>query len=79
MTTRLLHEIARDIRLHWPNVHYAAEPYLQAMATLYTMRDTYGNESASSVVTYFLANATKWRGDDARRLKAELNQLVRNR
>lgn len=29
-----------------------------------------------SIVLYFLSNATTWRGDDARRIKAELKKLA---
>lgn len=73
---RLIHQIARDIRLNWPNVNYAAEPYLAAMETLYTIKDSYGQDSAESIVNYFLANAHTFRGEHARRLKAELNAML---
>ena len=36
----------------------------------------YFYDSMASVVAYFLSNATGWRGDDARRLKAELKKAV---
>lgn len=75
---RLIHEIARDIRLHWTNVYYGAEPYLAAMETLYNIKDSYGLDSAESIITYFLANAGGFRGEHARRLKAELKALLAN-
>lgn len=75
---RLIHEIARDIRLHWANVYYGAEPYLAAMETIYRISDRYGQDSASSIVTYFLGNAGGFRGEHARRLKAELKALLTN-
>lgn len=75
---RLIHQIARDIRLHWNNVNYGAEPYLQAMETMYTMKDSYGNDSAESILNYFLANAHVFRGEHARRLKEEIKALMRN-
>lgn len=74
---RLIHQIARDVRLHWGNVHYAAEPYLRAMETLYSIDQTYIHESARSIINYFLANATYWRGPEARRIKAELNAMLK--
>ena len=76
--TRLISEIARDIRLHWPKVNYGAQPYLDAMAMLGTMKDTYGQDSAESVVVYFLSNARSWRGEDAKRIKAELNEMLKS-
>ena len=75
---RLIHEIARDIRLHWANVYYGAEPYLAAMETIYNIKDSYGLDSAESIITYFLANAGGFRGEHARRLKAELKALLTN-
>lgn len=75
---RLIHQIARDINLHWANVYYGAKPYLRAMETLYNINDSYGCDSAESIVNYFLANAGGFRGEHARRLKAELKALLTN-
>ena len=83
MEARSLSVIARDIRQHWvkkdgtPNVNYAAEPYLQAMAMLHSVNDMYGFDSAKSIVLYFLGNASSFRGDDAKRIKAELKSLIK--
>ena len=74
---RPLHSIARDIRANWAKVNYAAEPYLKAMETLYTIDDMYYFDSADSIVRYFLANANGWRGEDARRIKAELKGMLK--
>jgi hypothetical protein len=75
--TRPLYEIAKDIRLHWANVKYSAKPYLDAMAELDKITDTYLYDDAKSVVLYFLSNATGWRGEDAKRIKAELKALLK--
>jgi hypothetical protein len=48
------------------------------MRTMTTMDAPYLCDSASSVVMYFLSNATTWRGPDARRIKAELNGMLRH-
>lgn len=73
---RPLHEIAADIRRTWGDkIHFGAKPYLDAMGDLDKITDTYGAESAKSIVIYFLSNAGTWRGADARRIKAELNQM----
>ena len=47
------------------------------MGSLDSINDTYGYDDAKSVVLYFLSNATTWRGDDARRIKAELKSLAK--
>ena len=73
---RALYEIAAEVRATWPNVNYAAEPYLAAMATLGSMHDQYYDDTAKSVVIYFLSNARSWRGADAKRIKAELKGMI---
>jgi len=71
-----LHEIAREIRRDWgAKVNYAAKPYLEAMSCLDSIRDNYYDDSARSVVAYFLANASTWRGETAKRIKAELKAM----
>lgn len=76
---RALSTIAADVRQHWPNVNYAAVPYLDAMEMLTDISDNYFADSADSVVRYFLSNATSWRGEDARRVKAELKAMLKGR
>lgn len=75
---RSLSVIATDIKKHWPNVNYAAKPYLDAMYALGSINDTYFADSAYSIVSYFLANASTWRGEDAKRIKAELKELMKD-
>lgn len=74
--TRTLGTIARDIRTHWAKPYFGAVPYLQAMSTMDTLEDAYGLDDARSIVRYFLANAGTWRGEDARRIKAELKAML---
>lgn len=57
---RLILEVARDIRAAWPNVYYAAKPYLQAMLTMTTMERDYGSDSAKSVIVYFSATPQRF-------------------
>jgi len=73
---RSLSAIARDVRAHWPKVNFAAKPYLDAMAQLDRISDKYYYDNAESVVRYFLSNAATWRGDDAKRIKAELKAML---
>ena len=74
---RQVYEIARDIRAHWPKVHYAAAPYLDAMGQIADIKDAYYYDSGASVVRYFLANANHWKGEDAKRIKAELKAMLK--
>lgn len=77
MTTRLLKDIAHDIRKDWKNVNYAAVPYLDAMDSLFSINDMYGCDDARSIVLYFLSNATSWHGPKAREIKAELKAMLK--
>jgi hypothetical protein len=74
---RHIHEIASEIEQKWtPKVHPWARPYLDAMSTLYSVNDSYGCDDARSIINYFLSNATMWRGEDARRIKKELKDII---
>ena len=75
--SRPLHDIAADIRLSWPKPYFGAVPYLQAMACMKTVNDRFGYEDARMIVNYFLANARTWKGEDARRVKAELLGMLK--
>ena len=74
---RSLSEIAREIAREWPNVNYAAEPYLDAMHSVESVNDAYGLDNGKMIVRYFLANAGTWRGEAARRIKAELREMTK--
>lgn len=74
--TRTLATIGRDIKTHWDKPYFGAVPYLQAMLSMGSVDDKYGFDDGRSIVMYFLANARTWRGDDARRIKAELKALT---
>lgn len=76
-TVRPLSVIANEIRQDWgAKVYFGAKPYLQAMATLNKITDSYYQDSAKSIVLYFLANAGTWRGETAKRIKAELKKMA---
>lgn len=76
MSARTLREIAADIRRNWAKPYFGAVPYLEAMAELDDIRGRYFQDSAASVVRYFLSNASTWRGEDAKRIKAELKAML---
>jgi len=73
---RPLSAIAREIRKDWKKPYFGAVPYLAAMSSLNAIGDNYGADSAKSVVLYFLANASTWRGDTAKRVKSELKTIA---
>jgi len=73
--TRPLYIIANEIRRDWKNINYAAKPYLEAMSQMSDIDGNYYYDTGKSVVLYFLANAGSWRGDVARRIKAELKEM----
>ena len=74
--TRSIKEIAKEIKSDWKKVYFGAVPYLDAMHTLNSIEDNYIYDSGKSIVRYFLANAQSWRGDTARRVKAELKAML---
>ena len=76
--TRTISTIAREVESDWQEkVNFAARPYLDAMHSLTSVTDSFGADSAHSVIAYFLSNASSWRGDTARRVKAELNKIIK--
>ena len=75
-TMKSISTIAREISREWKNVNYAAKPYLEAMRSLDSASDSFGYDSAKSVVSYFLANASGYRGDTAKAHKAALKAIV---
>jgi hypothetical protein len=77
--TRPLYKIAAEIKSDWKKVYFGAVPYLEAMFSLDKITDNYGADSGVSVVSYFLANAQGWKGDVARRVKKELNNMLKKR
>jgi hypothetical protein len=73
---RPLYEIAAEVRRDWKKVSPYAKPYLDAMGTLGNIRENYGLDSGVSIVLYFLSNASGWRGDKAKAIKAELKKIA---
>jgi len=76
--TRTLTEIADDIIRSWgyDRINPHARPYVDAMAALDKITDGYLNDQGEDIVRRFLINATTWRGPDARRVKAELRDML---
>ncbi len=75
---RPLYVIAKEIAKDWGDkVCNSAEPYLTTMACLDNIDDKYGLDSGQDIVIRFLSNASTWRGDTARRVKAELKAMAK--
>lgn len=77
---KALYEVAQEIKADWKSVHPAAKPYLDAMRDIPSNDPNYpyGAEKACDIVAYFLSNAATWKGETARRIKAELRQWLKN-
>ena len=76
MQSRPIFEIAAEIRVDWKKPYFGAVPYLDAMRSLVSVTDKYGQDSADSIIRYFLSNATHWRGSVAKKVKAELKTMI---
>lgn len=74
--SRPIYEVASEIRKLWAKPYFGAVPYLDAMGSLSDKYSKYMYDDAVSIVTYFLSNATTFRGEDAKRLKKELKEIV---
>lgn len=70
-------EIAGVIDSDWTKVNVAARPYLNAMFSLSRISDKYGMEEGRWIVSYFLGNATSWKGETAKAVKAELKARLK--
>jgi hypothetical protein len=47
------------------------------MLELDSLADSYGADTARSIVLYLLSNLGQWRGDTARSIKAELRAMLK--
>lgn len=74
---RSIRLIASEISKAWPKPYFGAVPYLDAMRSLDKITDIYICEDARSIILYFLSNASTFRGEAAKRLKAELKALLK--
>jgi hypothetical protein len=77
MAHRPLKVIAAEIDADWTNMGDLPRENVDAMKTLNTLNEMYYADSASSVVSYFLARAQTWKGPVARRVKLELNEMLK--
>lgn len=77
-TVRPLHVIGMELLGHLrklPESHmgyWAGIPYSRPLIYLQDTNDVYGADSADSIIRYALGNLSSWRGEDAKRIRAEL-------
>ena len=74
---RPVYKIAEDILNDWKAPYFGARPYLAAMLTINNEHEQYGQDTAKSIILYFLSNATTYRGSKAQELKKELKTLIK--
>lgn len=74
---RKIKVIAQEVASSWAKPYFGAVPYLNAMLEIEEITDMYYMDTAESIVRYFLSNAATWRGEDARRIKAELKGMLK--
>lgn len=73
---RSVAEIGEEIRRVWKNPYFGAVPYIGALCAIESLDTPYGHDNPRGIVRYFLCNASRWRGPDAKRLKAELKKAA---
>jgi hypothetical protein len=78
---RTLKEIAKDIKKHWKPLPYTVANYVLAMTELTSLSDKvkFDIDDGRAVVTKFLLYAQNWRGEEARRIKNELKQMLKEK
>ena len=76
MSNKTIVQLAVEISKLWKNPSPYAKPYLSAMFHLVDKDSKYILDSADDIVARFISNASGFRGADARRIKAELKEIV---
>lgn len=79
-TIRPLYEISREIQQDpaYRASAWCAGPYVSAMGGLCSISDRHYDDDGRTVVLYALSNLSQYRGDTARRVKAELRQALKS-
>ena len=74
--TRFIWEISQEIREDWVKPYFGAVPYIDAMDNIRLITDPYYCDTGREIVIRFLSNANTWRGEKARKIKAELKAMA---
>lgn len=75
--TRPIFEIAEEIVKDWRKPYFGAVPYIHAMHSLVDLDSRYLAEDAEGILRYFLVNSGTWRGETAKRIKAEIKSILK--
>ena len=74
---RSLETIANEIQKDWKTMPEYARAHFRAFQFATDMSEMYGLDSVKWEVAYFLGSAQTWKGDTARRIKKELNAMLK--
>lgn len=69
-------DIAQFIIDDWSKTDKVPKNYLEPMLKIKTLNEMYGADTAYSVVVYFLSNASRWKGFNAKVTKQYLKTLL---
>lgn len=69
-----LAQLAALCKADWKKPYFGAVPYLSALSQINSIDDRFLAEDAYSIVLYFISNASTWRGEIAKAVKAELKK-----
>jgi len=78
-----LNQLAAAILTDWKDnpssafYRISAKPYVEAMLTMHNCEDYYGMEYGDMIVARALNALHQWRGETARKVKAELNEHLK--
>ena len=78
LTTMSLNDIGHFIQKTWKKPYFGVVPYITAMTQI-DSDGMYEADNWTSIVVYFLSNATTWHGEDARAVKKELNYRLKRK
>jgi hypothetical protein len=63
--------------VYWKQKYVHALAYVEPMQCMISINEMYMCDSGKSVVAYALGNLTTWRGETAKRIKKELNGMLK--
>ncbi len=73
---RSVYDISNEIKACWKNPNRNAADYHSHMKNIVHVGEDYYMDNALGIIHRFLLWARGWRGEDARRIKKELNALI---
>ena len=71
-----MESIAKGKHRYWRDMFPYLAPYADALLSLNSIEDNYMFDSGRTIVGGFLSNCSTWKGETAKRLKAELRTIA---